>query len=93
MGVNTRSRFRVYIGWIELMTEALEDAPERAGRVPYLETSIVLHYCVCKINPLSAPHKLAQLRPPVHPNVIPDKVPVDAVSSPLLLVQDNIGRW
>lgn len=56
----------------------------------YLEPPVILGDGVSKVDLLPLAHKLLQFRVLLHPNVVPDEVPVDAVSSPLLLVQQQV---
>lgn len=56
----------------------------------YLEPPVVLGHCVCKIDLLPLPHKLLEFWVVVHPDVIPDEVPVNTVSPSLLLVQQEV---
>lgn len=58
--------------------------------MPHLEPAVIFHYNVCKVDSLSAAHKLPYLRVVVSANVISHKVAVDAVSPPLLLVQEKV---
>lgn len=64
--------------------------PQRAVGSVYLEPPVVLGHCVCKIDLLSLPHKLLELWVLVHPDVIPNEVPVNTVSPSLLLVQQEV---
>lgn len=56
----------------------------------YLESSVVLHHNVGKVDPLSAADKLSDLWMVVCPDIVAHKVPVDAVSAALLLVQQDV---
>lgn len=56
----------------------------------YLEPPVILGDGVRKVDLLPLAHKLLQFRVLLHANVVPDEVPVDAVSSPLLLVQQQV---
>lgn len=56
----------------------------------YLEPPVILGHCVCKIDLLSLAHELLEFWVLLHPDVIPNEVPVDAVSPPLLLVQQEV---
>lgn len=56
----------------------------------YLEPPVVLGHRVCKIDLLPLAHKLLELGVLLHPDVIPNEVPVNAVSPPLLLVQQEV---
>lgn len=56
----------------------------------YLEPPVILGHRVCKINLLSLAHKLLEFRVLFHPYVVPDEVPVNTVSPPLLLVQQEV---
>lgn len=64
--------------------------PQRAVVSVYLEPPVVLGHRVCKIDLLSLPHKLLEFWVLVHPDVIPDEVPVNTVSPSLLLVQQEV---
>ncbi len=59
----------------------------------YPESSVKFHHNICKVDPLSAANKLSDLWMVVCPDVIAHKVPVDAVSAALLLVQQDIRGW
>lgn len=56
----------------------------------HLEPSVIFSYSVCKIDLLPLAHKLAELGAVLHAYVISHKVPVNAVPSSLLLVQQQI---
>lgn len=61
-------------------------------RVTYPEPAIVFHHDISKVYPLPAAHKLPDLRMVVGADVVPDKVPVQAVLPALLLIQQNVRR-
>lgn len=56
----------------------------------YLEPPVVLGDCIREIDFLPLAHKLLEFWVLLHPNVIPDEIPIDAVSPPLLLVQQEV---
>ena len=56
----------------------------------YLEPPVVLGHCVRKVDLLPLAHKLLEFRVLLHPDVIPDEVPVNAVSPPFLPVQQEV---
>lgn len=56
----------------------------------YLEPPVILDHRVCKIDLLPLAHKLLEFRVLFHPDVIPNEVPVNAVSPSLLLVQQEV---
>lgn len=56
----------------------------------YPESSVELHHDVSEVNPLPAADKLPDLWMIVGSDVVAHKVPVDAVSAPLLLVQEDV---
>lgn len=56
----------------------------------HLKPSVIFSYSVCKIDLLPLAHKLAELGPVLHADVISHKIPVNAVPSSLLLVQQQI---
>lgn len=56
----------------------------------YLEPPVVLGHCVRKIDLLPLAHKLLKFWMLLHPDVIPNEVPVNAVSPSLLLVQQEV---
>lgn len=58
-----------------------------------LEASVIFGDLVSKVDLLSFAQELPQLRPVVHAQVVAHKVPVEAVPSPLLSVQQQIGSW
>ena len=62
-------------------------SPQWAAVSVYLEPSVILGHCVCKVDLLPLAHKLLEFRVFVHPDVIPDEVPVNTVSPSLFLVQ------
>lgn len=66
-------------------------ASQRQAVSMYLEPPVVLGHCVCKIDLLPLAHKLLKFRVVLHPNVIPNEIPVNAVSPSLLLVQQEVG--
>lgn len=59
----------------------------------YPESSVKFHNDISKVNPLSASDKLSDLWMVVCPDVVAHKVPVDAVSAALLLVQQDVRGW
>lgn len=65
----------------------------RCGRllVPHLEAAVILVDRVSKVHSLPLAQELTQLRPLLQPQVVPNEVPIDAVPSPLLLVQQDVG--
>lgn len=56
----------------------------------YPESSVKFHHNIGKVDPLSAADKLSDLRMVVCSDVVAHKVPVDAVSAALLLVQQDV---
>lgn len=67
--------------------------PGRAHlRGAHLEAAVVLGDRVGKVHALPLAQELTQLRPLLQPQVVADEVPIDAVPSPLLLVQQDVGR-
>ena len=56
-----------------------------------MDAPVVLGHCVCKIDLLPLAHKLLEFRVLLHPNVVPNEVPVNTVSPSLLLVQQKVG--
>ncbi len=59
----------------------------------YPESSVKFHHHVCEVDSLSAANKLSNLWMIIGPDVITHKVPVDAVSAALLLVQQDVRGW
>lgn len=59
--------------------------------VPYLEATVIFVDRVSEVHTLPLAQELTQLWPLLQPQVVPDEVPIDAVPSPLLLVQQNVG--
>lgn len=64
-----------------------------SGSSFYPESSVKFHHDVSKVNPLSAANKPSDLWMVVCPDVVTHKVPVDAVSAALLLVQQDVRSW
>lgn len=59
--------------------------------VPHLEAAVVLGDRVSEVHTLPLGQELTQLWPLLQPQVVSNKVPIDAISSPLLLVQQDVG--
>lgn len=59
----------------------------------HLEASIIFGDFVCKVDLFSLGQELPELGPIVHAEVISHKVPVYAVSPPLLPVQQQVRSW
>lgn len=59
----------------------------------YLKSSVVLHHNIGKVYPLSTADELSDLWMVVGPDIVAHKVPVDAVSAALLLVQQDVRGW
>lgn len=59
----------------------------------YPEPSVKFHYDVSEVDPLSAANKASDLWMIVCPDVVTHKVPVEAVSASLLLVQQDVRSW
>lgn len=58
--------------------------------VSHPEPAVVFHHNVSKVDLLSATNELADLWMVVCPDVVTHKVPVEAVSAALLLVQQDV---
>lgn len=56
----------------------------------YLEPPVVLGDSVSKVNLLPLAYELLQFWMLLHSDIVPDEVPVDAVSPSLLLVQQQV---
>lgn len=58
-----------------------------------LEAAVIFCDFVCEVDLLSLAQELSQLGPVIHAQVVTYKVPVEAVSPPLLPVQQQVRRW
>lgn len=59
----------------------------------YPESSVIFQHYISEVDPLSAANELSDFWMVVCPNVVTHKVPVDAVSAALLLVQQDVRCW
>lgn len=57
----------------------------------HLEPPVVLVDCLCEVHPLPLPHQGPQSRVVVQSDVVPNKVPIQAVATPLLLANKQVG--
>ena len=65
----------------------------RSNFLIYLEPSVEFVDGVCELDVLSFLEQRPQRRSVVEADVVPGERPVDAVASPLLLVEHQAGRW
>ena len=58
-----------------------------------LEAAVVFRDFIRKVDLFSLAQELSQLGPVIHTQVVADKVSVEAVSPPLLPVEQKVGGW